>query len=75
MWSKKYALKWYITYSHLFWRRQWQPTPVFLSGESKGEPGVLPSTGLHRVGQDWCDLAAAAAAAAEAAAHLFKNVC
>ena len=29
-----------------------------------GEPGGLPSVGSHRVGQDWSDLAAAAAAAA-----------
>ena len=28
-----------------------------------GEPGGLPSLGSHRVGQDWSDLAAAAAAA------------
>ena len=28
-----------------------------------GEPGRLPSMGLHRVGHNWCDLAAAAAAA------------
>ena len=27
-----------------------------------GEPGGLPSMGLHRVGHDWRDLAAAAAA-------------
>ena len=27
-----------------------------------GKPGGLPSTGLHRVGHDWSDLAAAAAA-------------
>ena len=27
------------------------------------EPGGLPSLGLHRVGHDWSDLAAAAAAA------------
>ena len=26
-----------------------------------GEPGELPSVGLHRVGHDWSDLAAAAA--------------
>ena len=32
------------------------------------EPRGLPSLGLHRVGHDWSDLAAAAAAAA-AAAH------
>ena len=29
-----------------------------------GEPGGLPSMGLHRVGHDWSDLTAAAAAAA-----------
>ena len=28
-----------------------------------GEPGGLPSTGSHRAGHDWSDLAAAAAAA------------
>ena len=31
-----------------------------------GEPGGLPSLGLHRVGHDWSDLAAAAAAASQA---------
>ena len=35
------------------WRRKWQPTPVFLPGESQGrEPGGLPSMGSHRVGHD-----------------------
>ena len=45
-------------------RRKWQPTPVFLPGESQGlgKPGGLPSMGLHRVGHNWSDLAAAAAA-------------
>ena len=31
-----------------------------------GEPGGLPSMGLHRIGHDWSTLAAAAAAAANA---------
>ena len=37
------------------WRRAWQPTPVFLSGESPWteEPGGLQSIGLQRVGHDW----------------------
>ena len=40
-----------FTFTH--WRRKWQPTPVFLPGESQGrEPGGLPSTGSHRVGHD-----------------------
>ena len=33
------------------WRRKWQPTPVFLPGESpwKEEPGGLHSMGSQRV--------------------------
>ena len=46
-------------------RRKWQPTPVFLPGESQAEePSGLQSMGSHRVGHDWSDLAAATAAAA-----------
>ena len=49
-------------FTFMHWRRKWQPTPVFLPGESQGwEPGGLPSMGSHRVGHDWRDLAAAAA--------------
>ena len=50
------------TFMH--WRRKWQPSPVFLPGESQGwgESHGLPSVGSHRVGHDWSDLAAAAAA-------------
>ena len=49
------------------WRRVWQPTPVFLPGESpwKEEPGRLQSMGLQRVGHNLSTLAAAAAAAAK----------
>ena len=34
------------------WRRAWQPTPVFLPGESPWteEPGGLQSMGSHKVG-------------------------
>ena len=51
-------------FTFMHWRRKWQPTPVFLPGESQGwwEPGGLPSMGSHRVRHDWSDLAAAAAA-------------
>ena len=50
-------------FTFMHWRRKWQPTPVFLPGESQvtGEPGGLPSMGSHRVGHSWSDLAAAAA--------------
>ena len=52
-------------FTFMHWRRKWQPTPVFLPGESQGteEPSGLLSMGSHRVGHNWSDLAAAAAAA------------
>ena len=34
------------------WRRAWQPTPVFMLGESHRQPGRLQSIGLQRVGHD-----------------------
>ena len=41
-------------FTFMHWRRKWQPTPVFLPGESqgRGSPGGLPSMGSHRVGHD-----------------------
>ena len=41
------------------WRRAWQPTLVFLPGESPWteEPGGLQSMGSQRVGHNWSDLA------------------
>ena len=51
-WARSLSL---FTFMH--WRRKWQPTPVFLPGESQGAGG-LPSMGSHRVGHDWSDLAA-----------------
>ena len=47
-----------FTFTH--WRRKWQPTPVFLPGESQGR-GSLVGCRLwdHRIGHDWSDLAAA----------------
>ena len=38
------------------WRRKWQPTPVFLPGESHGRRslvGYIQSTGSQRVGHNW----------------------
>ena len=44
----------------MHWRRKWQPTPVFLPGESRdGRAWWAAVCGLHRVGHDWCNLAAA----------------
>ena len=47
----------------MHWRRKWQPTPIFLPGESQGR-GSLVGCRLWgcRVRHDWSDLAAAAAA-------------
>ena len=51
-------------FTFMHWRRKWQPTPVFLPGESQGR-GSLVGCRLWgcRVGHDWSDLAAAAAVA------------
>ena len=56
---------WLSLFPSLHWRRKWQPTPVFLPGESQG-PGSLVGCLLwgRRVRHDWSDLAAAVAAAA-----------
>ena len=47
----------------MHWRRKWQPTPVFLPGESQGQGNLVGCLlESHRVRYDWSDLAAAAAA-------------
>jgi len=39
------------------WRRAWQPTPIFLPGESHGRRSLGDSVhGLQRVGHDWSNL-------------------
>ena len=52
-------------FTFMHWRRKWQPTPVFLPGESQGRGSLV---GCHLWGRtvrhDWSDLAAAAAATA-----------
>ena len=47
-------------FSFMHWKRKWQPTPVFLPGESQGQ-GSLVGCRLwgRRVRHDWSDLAAA----------------
>ena len=48
-------------FTFMHWRRKWQPTPVFLPGESQGREAWWAAIyGLHRVGHDWSNLAAAA---------------
>ena len=48
----------------MHWRRNWQPTPVFLPGESQGRGSLVGCRLWGRTESDTteCDLAAAAAA-------------
>ena len=48
-------------FTFMHWRRKWQPTPVFLSGEPQGWGSLVGCRlwGSHRVGHNWSDLAAA----------------
>ena len=48
-------------FTFLHWRRQWQPTPVFLPGESQGRGSLVGCRLWGRtVEHDWSNLAAAA---------------
>ena len=48
-------------FTFMHWRRKWEPTPVFLPGESQGRRSLVGCRRWgHRVGHDWSDLAAAA---------------
>ena len=50
-------------YTFTHWRRKWQPTPVFLPGESQRRWSLIGCRLWGRtVWHDWSDLAAAAAA-------------
>ena len=47
-------------FTFMRWRRKWQPTPVFLPGESQGRRSLVGCRLWgRRVGHDWSDLAAA----------------
>ena len=52
-------LKLTFTYSPE-WRRKWQPTPVFLPGEPRGQRSLVGCRLWHHTELDWSDLAAAA---------------
>ena len=43
---------WLFTFMH--WRRKWQPTPVFLPGESQGRRSLMGC--CHGVAQSWTRL-------------------
>ena len=50
-------------FSFMHWRRKWQPTPVFLPGESQGRGSLVGCCLRGRTESDRSDLAAAAAEA------------
>ena len=62
-------------FTFMHWRRKWQPTPMFLPGESQGR-GSLVGCRLwgHRVRHDWSDLAAAAAAMMGSEKYLVRMI-
>ena len=62
-------------FTFMHWRGKWQPTPVFLPGESQGRGslvGWLLSMGSHRVGHNWSDLKAAASAVITSQVEMWK---
>ena len=50
-----------------YWRRHWQPTPVFLPGESQGQRSLVGCCLWGRTESDTTEATLAAAAAAAAA--------
>ena len=48
-------------FTFMHWRRKWQPTPVFLPGESQGRGSLVGFCLWGHTESDWSDLAAAAA--------------
>ena len=55
----------------MHWRRKWQPTPVFLPGESQGQGSLVGCRLWGRTESDMTEVTAAAAAAAVAKASSF----
>ena len=54
----------------MHWRRRWQPTPVFLPGESQGRGSLV---GCRLWGHTELDVTEVTLPAAAAAAALFKK--
>ena len=60
----------------MHWRRKWQPTPVFLAGESQGRRSLVGCRlwGHKRVGHDWSSLAAATMEKSLASSEVIRNL-
>ena len=63
MWSLGVGHDWATSlslFTFMHWRRTWQPTPVFLPGESQGRGAWWAAVyGSNRVRHNWSDLAVA----------------
>ena len=53
----------------MHWRRKWQPTPVFLPGESQGQGSLVGCRLWGRTGSDTTEVTAAAAAKLNTSVH------
>ena len=62
-------------FTFMHWRRKWQPTAVFLPGESQepGSPLGCRLWGSHRVRHNWSDLAVSAAKHSLVVMSMIKN--
>ena len=62
--TKSWARLSNFTFTFMHWRRKWQPTPVFLPGESQGQGSLVGFRLWGRTALDMTEVTAAAAAAA-----------
>ena len=54
-----------FAFTFMHWRRKWQPTPVFLPGESQGRGSLMGCRLWGRTESDTTEVTAAAAALRE----------
>ena len=59
-------------FTFIYWRRKWQPTPVFLPGESQGRGSLVGFRLWGHTESDTTDVTAAAAAAAYPFTSIFS---
>ena len=74
-WGRRVGHDWATSlslFTFMHWRGKWQPTPVFLPGESQGWGAWWAA--VYGVGHDWSDLAAAAAAVFHCICTPYPNV-
>ena len=58
----------------MHWRRKWQPTPVFLPGESQGQWSLVGCHLWGRAESGTTEVTAAAAAGASASCYAYLQI-